>query len=192
MKKTKLELAGRVVRQCMALGTLGLVLVGCSQGSLMRAEPTDPPPRLSLLGATDAKGQQYMTWERSEAFGRVPDDRKAEGDITCMKLQINLRAQGYHPRAINVQGQPFSGGAYYCQVSLPAAGVQQPPQVVLREGAMVWNHPGAFGPIADSDMARAQAACQQQNPKFTPLAFHPRPLDIKGQPMLNGAFLCVG
>jgi hypothetical protein len=191
MKKTKLILAGRAVRLSMVLGTLGVVLAGCSHGNLMREVPTDPPPRLAMLGATDAKGQQYMTWERAEAFGRVPDDRKAAGDITCMKLQINLRAQGFHPRALNVQGQPFSGGAYYCQVSLPAVGVQQPPQVVLREGAMVWNKPGAFGPVADRDMSRAQAACKQQNPKFTPLGYHPKPLDINGQPMTGGAFLCV-
>jgi hypothetical protein len=127
----------------------------------------------------------------SGRFWPVPEDRKAEGQITSKNLQINLRAQGFHPRALNVQGQPFSGGAYYCQVLLPAVAGQQPPQVVLRAGAMVWNNPGAFGSIADSDMSRAQAACKQQNPKFTPLGYHPKPLDINGQPMTGGAFLCV-
>jgi len=191
MKKIQLNLASHSVSQSIVLGALALSLVGCSHGNLMRGEPTDPPPRLAMFGAQDAKGQQYMTWDRAEAFGRVPADRQAAGDITCMKLQINLRAQGYHPRALNLQGQAFPGGAFFCQVSLSTAASQPPPQVMLRDGVMVWNNPGAFGAIADSDKTRAVAACQQQNPKFTPLGFHPRPLDIQGQPMAGGAFLCV-
>ncbi len=191
MKKTKINLALIPVRHWLAMGTLGLLLVGCAQGSLMGDVPSDPPPRLAMLGAKDAKGHEYMTWEHPGSFGKVPADRKSAGDITCMKLQINLRAQGYHPRALNVQGKPFSGGAYYCQVSLPAVGGQNPPQVVSRGGELVWNDPGAFGPIAGADMTKAQAACKQQNPKFSPLGYHPQPLDINGQPMTGGAFLCV-
>lgn len=191
MKKIQLKLASRSVSQSIILSALALSLAGCSHGNLMLGEPSDPPPRLAMFGAKDAKGQQYMTWDRAEAFGRVPADRQAAGDITCMKLQIGLRAQGYHPRALNLQGQPFQGGAYFCQLSLPTTSTQKPPQVMLREGGMVWSDPGAFGPISDSDLPRAQAACQQQNPKFKPLGFHPRPLDVNGQPMAGGAFLCV-
>jgi hypothetical protein len=191
MKKTKLELARSPVRHWLAMGTLGFLLVGCAQGSLMGDVPGDPPPRLAMLGAQNEKGQEYMTWERAHAFGPVPADRKAAGDITCMKLAINLRAQGYHPRALNVQGKPFSGGAYYCQVSLPAVVGQDLPQVVSRGGEWVWRNPGAFGPIADADMTKAQAVCKQQNPKFTPLGYHPRPLNVNGQPVTGGAFLCV-
>ncbi len=191
MKKSKFKWSPIPVARWLAMSAVGLTLAACAPGVLMGDLPSDPPPQLAMLGAKDAKGHEYMTWENPGSFGKVPADRKAAGDITCMKLAMNLRAQGYHPRALNVRGQPFPGGAYYCQLALEAVVGQNPPQVVLNDGKLVWNDPGAFGPIDEADLSKAQAACKQQNPKFIPLGYHPQPLDVNGRTIAGGAFLCV-
>ena len=181
-----------MARSWMALPFLGLsfVIAGCSHGLLIGEEPSDPPPQLMFLGAKDAQGREYMTWERVSSFGRVPQALKAAGDITCMKLGMALRAQGYHPRALDANGHPMVGGAYFCQVALTADS-PNPPQIVVRDGVPVWSDPGAFSAVPDKEIDRGIRECARQNAKLRPLGYHPEALDIQGQPISGGGFLCV-
>lgn len=173
---------------------LGLAMVtllsACSTGVLIGEKPTEPPPQVVFLGAVNEKGVEYLTWDRPWAFGKVPEELKVSGDISCMKTGINMRATGYHPRALDRQGRPTAGGGYFCQVGvldrLAAA-----PRLVERNGQLGWDRPSAFGPIPESKLPQARLACQQQNPKTQPLGYHPGALDATGKPMPSGAYLCA-
>ena len=74
-----------------------LTLGGCTGGALVSSAPADTPPQLVKLGARDAQGREYLTWDRPAAFGPVPADLQAAGDLSCMQGQIEMRAAGYHP-----------------------------------------------------------------------------------------------
>lgn len=170
-----------------------LSLWGCATPSLVFTDtPSEPPPQIAYLGARDAQGQQYKTWLNVMSFARVPAELQAVGDLSCMQNGLELRATGYHPRARDLQGNTVPGGGFFCQLAvLSGATNSAPPQVVMRAGQAGWDRPGAFGAIPADKQAQAEAQCQKGNPKAKPLAYHPRPLDIQGQPMTQGGFLCV-
>ena len=169
---------------------MATLLSACSTGVLIGEKPSEPPPQVVFLGAVNEKGVEYLTWDRPLAFGKVPEELKASGDISCMKTGINMRATGYHPRALDRQGKPTSGGGYFCQVAvldkLAAA-----PKLVERNGQLGWDRPSAFGAIPESKLTQATLACQQQNPKTKPLGYHPGALDANGNPMPSGGYLCA-
>lgn len=195
MNKPLLSIGNSMLRPCL-LSVAGALVVlsvaGCSTGVLIGSEPSDPPPRVAFLGAVDAKGVEYLTWERPWAFGPVPAELQASGDMTCMTLGLSLRAKGYHPKAQDRAGNTTPGGGFFCQPDLQAQlTYSKPPQIVVRDGKAGWDNPGAFGAIPDDKLAEAKAACQQQNPKSRPLAYHPSPIDSQGQTMPKGGFLCV-
>lgn len=169
---------------------MAAVLSACSTGVLVGEKPTEPPPQVVFLGAVNAQGVEYLTWDRPWAFGKVPPELQASGDISCMKTGINMRATGYHPRALDRQGKPTPGGGYFCQVGVLDK-VAAPPRLVVRNGQLGWDRPSAFGAIPESRMPQALAACQQQNPKTKPLGYHPGALDATGKPMPSGAYLCA-
>lgn len=171
----------------LALTTL---LSACSTGVLVGDKPAEPPPQVVFLGAVDAKGVEYLTWERPWAFGKVPEELQASGDISCMKTGINMRATGYHPRALDRQGKPTPGGGYFCQLIVTDK-IAAAPRLVERNGQLGWDRPSAFGAIPEAKLSQAWAACQQQNPKTRPLGYHPDALDATGKPMPSGAYLCA-
>lgn len=178
-------------RQRLALGfAMATLLSACSTGVLIGEKPTEPPPQVVFLGAVNEKGVEYLTWDRPWAFGKVPEELKASGDISCMKTGINMRATGYHPRALDRQGKPTPGGGYFCQVAVLDK-LTAPPQLVERNGQLGWDRPSAFGAIPESKLPQALSACQQQNPKTRPLGYHPGALDATGKPMPSGAYLCA-
>lgn len=166
------------------------LLSACSTGVLIGEKPTEPPPQVVFLGAVNEKGVEYLTWDRPWAFGKVPEELKASGDISCMKTGINMRATGYHPRALDRQGKPTPGGGYFCQVGVLDK-VVAPPRLVERNGQLGWDRPSAFGAIPEAQLSQARLACQQQNPKTKPLGYHPGALDAMGKPMPSGAYLCA-
>jgi hypothetical protein len=170
--------------------TLATLLSACSTGILIGEKPTEPPPQVVFLGAVNAQGLEYLTWDRPQAFGKVPKDLQASGDISCMKTGINMRATGYHPRALDRQGKPTPGGGYFCQVGVLDK-LAEAPRLVERNGQLGWDRPSAFGAIPESKLSQALAACQQQNTKTRPLGYHPGALDATGKPMPSGAFLCA-
>lgn len=176
---------------CLAAVASGLV--GCASQSILIGEsPSEPPPQIVYLGARDAKGQEYKTWENVSSFGRVPAQLQAIGDLSCMRNSLQLRAVGYHPRAKDILGQVVPGGGFYCQLSpLNAVVDAQAPRAVLRDGVLGWDRPSAFGSIPEAKRSDAEQECKKGNPKGVPLGFHPRPLDASGQPMLQGGYLCI-
>jgi hypothetical protein len=180
----------RKLRRRLLLSAAMLGLSGCSTGSLIGNKYGDPPPQVVFLGAVDAKGQDYLTWHRPWAFGPVPGELQAVGDINCMQVELTLRATGYHPKALDRKGNSVPGGGFFCQLR-PIVGESAPPKVVLINGAPGWDRPSAFGPVPSDKLAAGNEACSKQNPKFRPLGFHPRPIDLNGAVMQQGGFLCV-
>lgn len=169
---------------------LALALAGCSNSPLIGERPSDPPPQVVSLGARDAQGQEYLTWKRIAAFGRVPAGLQAAGDISCMRVGIQLRAVGYHPHALDRAGNPMPAGGYFCEPGLPGSG-GPPPRIVLRDGKPGWDRPGAFDSVPDSELQRGKSECEQAKPTSYPLAYHRRAVDLSGAPFLQGGFLCV-
>lgn len=182
---------GGRVKKLVGLLSASALLSACSMGVLVGDQPSEPPPRVAFLGAVDGKGAEYETWDRPWAFGRVPAELQARGDISCMKLGLSLRATGYHPRAEDRQGNTTPGGGFFCQPQALANAVAPAPKVVVIDGRSAWDNPGAFGAIPADKLNAARAACQQQNPQSRPLAYHPAPLDAQGAAMPQGGFLCV-
>lgn len=66
--------------------------------------PADEAPRLVRSGGA-------LAWDRPRLFGAVPAERQATGDKVCGAGQ---EAVGYHPKALNEQGQAIEGGGYFC------------------------------------------------------------------------------
>ena len=169
-----------------------MLAAGCaSQGVLIGDTPKDPAPRIVFLGARDALGADYLTWENVSSFGKVPANLKAIGDVSCMRVDINLRATGYHPKALDRSGKVMPGGGYFCQLSLTAGFNQTPPRIVVKDGQSGWDRPGAFGPIPAALQGRARQECSRQGSAMKPLGFHPGALDAQGKVVQNGGFLCV-
>lgn len=186
-----MNLKQQSIKLSLMLASLG-VLVGCaSQGVLIGAEPSEPPPRIVFLGARDAAGQDYLTWENVSSFGRVPQNLQAAGDISCMRVDLNLRATGYHPRARDRSGKAMPGGGYFCQLAVLGALDSNPPRIVMKDGQLGWDRPGAFGAVPANMVERARQECARQNANMKPLGFHPGAMDLKGQPLPEGGFLCV-
>jgi len=174
----------------LAFAVLGLS--GCSVAPLIGTSYGEPPPQVAFLGAKDVNGVEYLTWVRVSSFGPVPEALQAVGHLRCMKLGTSLRAVGYHPRALDLQGKPTPGGGFFCQPQ-PLESLQSsaPPRVVMRDGVQSWDRPGAFMPVPEGLQAAAARECRAQNPKFQPLGYHPKPLDAQGQPMKQVGFLCA-
>jgi len=181
------------ISRSLFMGTFcAVLLAGCaSQGVLIGDRPTDPPPQIVFLGARDAANKDYLTWENVTSFGRVPSDLQAVGDLSCMRVDLALRATGYHPQALDRQGKSIPGGGYFCQLNLSAQLNPLPPRLVINGGLLGWDRPGAFGPVPVSLAERAQRECSQKGSSMRPLGYHPRPLDLKGQTVPEGGFLCV-
>lgn len=174
----------------LAFAVLGLS--GCSLAPLIGKSYGEPPPQVAYLGAKDVNGAEYLTWDRVSSFGPVPEELQAAGHLRCMKLGSTLRAAGYHPRALDVQGKPTPGGGFFCQPQpLEALQSSASPRVILRDGQPNWDRPSAFMPIPEALQAVALKECRAQNPRFQPLGYHPKPLDAQGQPMNKAGFLCA-
>lgn len=74
--------------------------------------PAERAPRL-------VRESGSLVWDRPSAFGKVPSNLQGRGDTVCGKGQ---QAIAYHPSALNEQGQPITGGGYFCAVRQAKAG----------------------------------------------------------------------
>jgi hypothetical protein len=178
----------------LVIPLLGTAFVtGCaSQAILIGETPTDPPPRVVFLGARDASGHDYLAWENVSSFGRVPAAFKPVGDVSCMKIGINMRATGYHPKALDRFGQVMPGGGFYCQLS-NLAGVysSEAPRLIRLDGQLVWDKPGSFGAVPANMIEKGKIQCSQQGSPMKLLGYHPGALNLDGQQIVGGGFLCV-
>lgn len=169
---------------------LAASMASCASGVLVGSEPTDPAPQIVKLGATDAQGREFLTWDRPTAFGPVPPALRAIGDLSCMLASQETRAIGYHPRAKGVDGAVLAGGGYFCQPA-PSRWTGPAPQVVKTGDQLGWDSPGSFGPIPEALQERARRECRDFSPDAQPLGYHRAPLDQTGRPIANGGFLCI-
>lgn len=69
-------------------------------------EPSQTPPR--IISINDSKA-----WDNPSLFGKVPPDLQSIGDAYCRDFGFE-RAAGYHPKAMDENGDRFDGGGYYC------------------------------------------------------------------------------
>jgi len=94
---------------CVVAGGL---LAGCVGTLMVGSKPGAVPPRLVIDSATGMK-----TWDHPRAFGPVPAEMAASAHAACSGLDttsVRYRAIGYHPRALDLNGNPIPGGAYFC------------------------------------------------------------------------------
>jgi len=70
-----------------------------------------------------------------------------------------------------------------------------PPQLVRAlGGGIVWDNPGAFGPVSPDVAAKGAARCAMLNngtQTYRALGYHPYAKGIDGQPLSEGGFYCV-
>lgn len=166
------------------------LLAGCAAPVLIGDKPSATPPQLVPIGAKDAQGKDILTWDRPQAFGKVPPAVQIVGDISCMRASVNLYALGFHPEAADAQGKPLPSGGFFCalkpQGELPDL---KAPRLVRADGVLGWDRPAAFGKVPESELGRAKALCSPSG--AVPLAYHPGALNESGQPIPGGGFFCV-
>ncbi|WP_157264330.1 hypothetical protein [Azohydromonas aeria] len=75
-------------------------------------QPGEVAPRL-------VRQDGQLAWDRPAAFGKVPEGLRQRGNAVCGKGQ---EAIGYHPKALNDQGQPIPGGGFFCAAARPKDG----------------------------------------------------------------------
>lgn len=104
------------LRTSLALAVSGFALSACvtvPTPPQIGAAPADIPPKL-VIDKTDNKS---LTWDRMIAFGPVPASEQARGEKVCSTLNrdnLKFRPIGYHPRAQDLNGKAFEGGAFAC------------------------------------------------------------------------------
>jgi hypothetical protein len=87
-----------------------VLLYGCVVAPTPSANEGAVPPRLVFKDSA-------KTWDNASYFGLVPAALAAKGAATCATLNnqnAKYVATGYHSRALDVDGNPFAGGGYYC------------------------------------------------------------------------------
>lgn len=62
-----------------------------------------------------------LAWSDPGAFGPVPASLQKKGDAVC-RTRVpgetngdHKHAIGYHPSALDLNGNPFPGGGYFCE-----------------------------------------------------------------------------
>lgn len=175
------------------------LLAGCASAPRMGAQPSDTPPRLVLTEKKDpSTGKLLLDWDRPGAFGAVNGTLKALGDGACMSARVDLEALGYHPKALDENGQPMNGGGFYCY---PRKNGEKPdaipPRLVYDAAAdgsgrrlLAWDRPGAFGKVPAELQARGDVACLLADIALEAIAYHPKARDVDGQALSGGGFYC--
>ena len=165
-----------------------LAVGGCTSGVRIGEVPSEPAPQIVFLGAKDNDGIDYLTWKDIPSFGRVPTELQAVGDHSCMNYDLILRAVGYHPQARGRDGNKLPGGGFYCAVRSTGGYADEAPQLVTQDETVGWDRPSAFGAIPNELLDLGQERCDVFGTQ--PLAYHPNALNLEGQPIQDGGFLC--
>lgn len=78
-------------------------------------------PSTVSFGATPPTmvlGDRGLHWINIESFGPVPASEQARGDAACAAVPVvgggSATAIGYHPEAVDYQGNTFEGGGFFC------------------------------------------------------------------------------
>lgn len=172
--------------------SVAAVLSGCAVSARLGETPASEAPQLVAGNLRDASGRIVYEWNRPDAFGKVSGRQKVLGDATCLMARVDLEALGYHPSAMDAEGQLIPGGGYLCGVK--ATGNQpgeQAPTLVRSNGVLGWNEPRLFGVVPLGQQARGDALCAKVQTRFEAVAYHPRAQDEAGQMIEGGGFFCA-
>lgn len=91
---------------------LSIALTGCAGffgGSPGASESSTAPKIVNKDGVP--------TWNNPSLFGPVPVALAAKGAAACAALNNKdqqFEERGYHSRALDINGNPFPAGGYYC------------------------------------------------------------------------------
>jgi hypothetical protein len=81
-------------------------LVGCATAVVgPGSEPSDTPPQMIK--------EYRQAWDNPSLFGEVPPSLEQAGKDYC-RAQGYERADGYHPQALDENGDPYPGGGFFC------------------------------------------------------------------------------
>jgi hypothetical protein len=69
-------------------------------------EPSRTPPQIVF-------GKDSKLWDNPALFGDAPPNLQTIGDARCQDAEFG-RATGYHPKALDENGDRFQGGGFYC------------------------------------------------------------------------------
>lgn len=106
-----------MIHRIIKLGFVSLasaaVLSACVMAPSIGSAPSDTPPKI-VIDKADGKNRG---WDSSSAFGPVPTAEAVRGEKVCSALNtkdVQFKAIGYHPKALDANGKPFVGGGFYC------------------------------------------------------------------------------
>lgn len=86
-----------------------LLAGGCATGRGDRQ--ADEAPRL-------VERNKVISWDRGDAFGPIPLRLASLAAINCASLDtkdVKWQPEGFHARALDLDGRPFPGGGYFCK-----------------------------------------------------------------------------
>jgi hypothetical protein len=168
-----------------------LAFTPCAISQSINESPAADPPQLVPSGERDKSGRELLTWDRPEAFGKVPADKRILGNATCLTASADLEAIGYHPRAKDRSGREMPGGGFFCAVKAdgdrPAA---TPPRLTQINGIVGWDNPAAFGAVPADLKARGDAICRKAGSNLEAIAYHPQARGTQNEAIFGGGFFC--
>jgi hypothetical protein len=84
-----------------------LLTTGCATSRIgPSSEPSDTPPRIM-------RDDDTYRWDNPRAFGPVPEELQEKGDAYCQGNGYE-RADGYHPKALDENGNTYVDGGFFC------------------------------------------------------------------------------
>ena len=121
---------------------------------------------------------------------------QADADHACQRIGA-IRAIGYHPNALQLDGSPYPTGAFYCffpdtplseAQAINSTPSSTPPRLAIKK-TTAWNNPGAFGSVPVHLQNKGNSICQRGGFSVA-TGYHPEALDENGQLMPDGGYLC--
>lgn len=163
-----------------------------SFGPKVGETPADEPPKLVASGDRDKSGRDLFTWDRPEAFGKVPADKQVLGSATCLTARVDLEAIGYHPRAKDSNGRDLSGGGFLCAVKANGDKPSEShPRLARANGIWGWDNPSAFGAVPQEAKSRGDAICAKAGATLEAIGYHPQARNEQNAPIVGGGFFCA-
>lgn len=171
---------------------VAVLSVGCStipETTDMSNAPGKVAPRLV---------KNLITWDNPKLFGLIPEEAQEEGDKTCRQKGFP-KAIGYHPKAINENGEAFKDGAFYCARSAETTTnvvSEQPndvsPRLVKNKHpqGVGWDNPSAFGKVPVDLQKFGNISCRLAGAEKA-VGYHPNAIGLDGKPMAKGGYFCA-
>lgn len=103
---------GKISRVLLSISMVGMI-AACNTPLMVGSAPSSTPPKIQI----DPNDSKSRTWDNPRAFGPVPAELAAAGAAVCGSLDTQNakhEAIGYHPSAMDINGEPFKGGGYFC------------------------------------------------------------------------------